>query len=135
VTLDSQQTDIRVNDSCCLPGFGADPFRVLAADHLATILFGEVPVSEDAVQPFILATKLTLCRSHRSPGRTIPVVCVCIQARECGHAHPPAKDRIELSDLDAGAALDGTVEPPQKEGPGSVQLRDADGSGSIFPRP
>jgi hypothetical protein len=135
VTLDSQQTDIRVNDLVLLARDSEPiPFRVLAVDHLATILFGEVPVSEDAVQPFILATKLTLYPKPPFAWAKDPTrLRLHFKLVSAGTLTRPAKDRIELSDLDAGAALDGTVEPPQKEGPGSVQLRDADGSGVDLP--
>ena len=135
VTLDSQQTDIHVNDIVLLARDSEPiPFRVLAANHLAEVKFGEEPVSEDAVQPFILATKLKLFPKPPSAWASDPSrLRLHFKLVDAGTLTRPAKDRIELSDLDAGAAFDGTVEPPQKEGPGSVQLRGADGSGVDLP--
>jgi hypothetical protein len=135
VTLESQQTDIHVNDIVLLARDSKPiPFRVVGVDHLATIAFGEEPVSEDAVQPFVLATKLTLYPKPppiwaEEPSR----LRLHFKLVEAGTLTRPAKDRVNLSDLDSGAALEGTIEPPLKEGSGSVQLRGADGSGTDLP--
>ncbi len=152
--LDSQQSGIGVNDIVLLARDSKPiPFRVVEVDHLAKIALGEEPdtvqpvddltavvaggfgpVSEDAVQPFILATELTLFPKPPSAWANDPSrLRLHFKLVNAGTLTRPAKDRIELSDLDAGAAFDGTVEPPQKEGSGSVQLRGADGSGADLP--
>ena len=135
LTLDSQQTDIHVNDIVLLARDSQSiPLRVVGVDHFATIAFGEEPVSEDAVQPFILATQLTLYPKPPLPWADDPSrLRLQFQLVNAGTLTRPAKDRIELSDLEPSAALDGTVEPPQKEGSGSVQLRGADGIGTDLP--
>ncbi|HEY5704606.1 MAG TPA: putative baseplate assembly protein [Terrimicrobiaceae bacterium] len=135
VTLDSQQTDIRVNDIVLLARDSEPiPFRVLGVNHLVTIAFGEAPVSEDAVQPFILATELTLYPKPPSDWADDPSrLRLHFKLVDAGTLTRPAKDRIALSDLDPGAAFEGTVEPPQKEASGSIHLRGADGSGAELP--
>ena len=45
----------------------------------------------------------------------------------------PLKIASSCPILSAGAAFDGTVEPPQKEVSGAVQLRGADGNGTELP--
>jgi hypothetical protein len=158
-TLDSQQPGIGANDIVLLARDSKPiPFRVVEVDHFATIVFGEAPVSqnavqraaglsvvvgggfgeapvsEDAVQPFILATELTLYPKPPSAWANDPSrLRLHFKLVNAGTLTRPARDRIELSDLDTGAAFEGTVEPPRKEGSGSVQLRGADGSGADLP--
>ena len=135
LTLDSQQTDLHVNDIVLLARDSQSiPLRVVGVDHFATIAFGEEPVSEDAVQPFILATRLTLYPKPPLPWADDPSrLRLHFKLVDAGTLTRPAKDRIELSDLDPSAALEGTNEPPQKEGSGSVQLRGVDGTGTDLP--
>jgi uncharacterized phage protein gp47/JayE len=135
VTLDAQQTGINVNDLVLLARDDKPiPFRVLAVNNLFTVAFGDVPVSPDAVQPFILTTRLNLYPKPPASWANDPSrLRLHFKLVRVGTLTRPAKDRLALADLAAGADFDGTVEPPQKEAGGSVQLRGADGGGAELP--
>jgi predicted phage baseplate assembly protein len=135
VTLDSQQTQIRVNDIVLLArDSGPIPFRVTAVTHLEMIQFGEVPVSPDAVQPFTLATMLDLFpRPPAGWDDDVSRLRVHFRLVQAGRLTRPARDRLGLTDLEAGAALQAPVEPPEKDVPGAVQLQGADGHGVEIP--
>jgi predicted phage baseplate assembly protein len=135
VTLDSQQSGISVNDIVLLARDSEPiPFRVLSLTHLEMIEFGDVPTSEDAVRPFTLATRLDLFPKPPASWNNDPSrLRLQFKLIAAGTLTRPAKDRIQLSDLAAGAAVDGTVEPPEKDGSGAIQLRGADGAGLELP--
>ena len=135
LTLDSQHSSIRVNDIVLL-ALDSDPipFRVLAVTHLQAIEFGEEPVSPDAIRPFTLATKLDLFPKPPTHWENeASRLRLHFKLVNVGALTRPAKHRLELADLSSGAAFAGTVEPPQNDIGGSVQLLDADGNGVELP--
>jgi predicted phage baseplate assembly protein len=83
------------------------------------------------VQPFVVATTLTVYPKPPLEWADDPNrLRLHFKLVDAGTLTRPAKDRIELADLNAGAALEGTAEPPKKEGSGTIQLRGADGDGA-----
>jgi hypothetical protein len=135
LTLDSQQTGISVNDIVLLARDGEPiPFRVLSLDHFKMVTFGTPPVSPDAIQPFTLATGLGLFpRPPASWNNDVSRLRLHFRLVNAGTLTRPAKDRLELADLEAGAAFDGAAEPPEQAPGGAVQMRGADGYGTEIP--
>lgn len=133
--LDSVQTEIGVDD-LVLVTLGKDsfPLRVVGVTHQEEIKLGAPPGSSEEVQPFLLASQLTLFPVL--PQRWIDNekrLEVHFRFVDAGRLTRPAKHRVSLGDLETKAEFEGLSEPLESAArPSEVMLLGDDGLGATL---